>query len=273
MPLPSDLEHITTLARRAGALVRERAGKVARLSKRGGAEAVSEADRASQRMIVEALRARFPNDGIIGEESDAGDVITNLAPRSGNRVWVIDPIDGTNNFLAGLGNYAVCIGLLDAGMPVLGVVYDVQRDQMMAAAKGEGAWCDGNRVTAPTTPLFDGALLMLTSNMLVDGRYPGFAAKWSAATTWKIRILGTSAIECAMVGVGVAHGAITVNGKLWDVVAAAAIAVEAGAIITDLSGKPVFPIDLAGYSGGKVPFVCAGPAAHGQLIDEIRQHP
>ena len=273
MPLPADLEFVIALARRAGALVRERAGKVERLSKRNGAEAVSEADRASQRLIVEGLRGRFPDDGCIGEESDVGDQITNLAPRRGERVWVIDPIDGTNNFLAGLGNYAVCIGLLDHGLPVLGVVYDVARDQLFAAAQGAGAWCDGRQIRVPATPLFDGAILMLTSNLLINGRFPGFASRWVAATTWKVRVLGSSALECAMVGAGVAHGALTINGKLWDVVAPAAVALEAGALLTDLAGVPVFPFNLSGYNGGKVPFLCAGPAAHAQLLGDIRQYP
>lgn len=270
--LPPDLDFVIALARRAGALVREQAGRVERLSKRNGAEAVSEADRASQRLIIDGLRQRFPDDGLIGEESDHGDGITNHPPRAGRRVWVIDPIDGTNNFLAGLGNYAVCIGLLDDGMPTLGVVYDVARDQVMAAARGAGAWSDGVRVQAQTSPLFDGAIFMLTSNMLIGGRLPPYAARWMAQTTWKVRILGSCALECAMVGTGTAHAAITVNGKLWDVAAAAAIAIEAGAIITDLSGRPLFPIDPTGYAGGKVPFLCAGPAAHQTLIDEIRQH-
>jgi len=273
MPLPADLRFVIALARQAGELVRTHAGKVERLSKRNGAEAVSIADRASQRLIVDGLRTRFPEDGFIGEENDNGDTITNLPPRSGQRVWVIDPIDGTNNFLAGLGNYAICIGLLEAGMPILGVVYDVARDQMMAAARGAGAWCDDQPVRAHTSPLFDGAILMLTSNLLINARLPGFASRWMSATDWKIRILGSCALECASVGTGVAHAAITINGKLWDVAAPAAIALEAGAVLTDLAGKPVFPYDLAGYSGEKVPFLCAGPAAHAQLLEEIQLHP
>src|SRR5690606_12785151 len=107
-------------------------------------EAVTEADRAAQRYIVEGLRRRFPRDGIVGEESESGDGITFECPDPGGRVWVIDPIDGTNNFIGGMGHFAICIGLLDRGMPILGAVYDVTRDLMYAAAAGEGAWL-GNR--------------------------------------------------------------------------------------------------------------------------------
>src|SRR5205814_7586472 len=117
-------------------IVLDQFGKVQRLTKRHE-EAVTVADRASQRFIVSNLRKRFEGDGIIGEENETGDAITFECPDPMGRVWVIDPIDGTNNFIAGLGNFAVCIGLMEQGWPVLGVVYDVMRDQMYVAAKGE----------------------------------------------------------------------------------------------------------------------------------------
>src|SRR5881392_1125965 len=143
MSLAHDLQFAADLARQAGKIVLEQYGKVERLTKTHAAakdEAVTEADRASQRLIVAGLRKRFPNDGIIGEESDSGESITFECTNPSGRNWVIDPIDGTNNFIAGLGAFAVCIGLLDAGYPVLGVVYDITRDQMYSAARGEGAW-------------------------------------------------------------------------------------------------------------------------------------
>ena len=73
------------------------------------------------------------------------------------------------------------------------------------------------------------------------------------------------------VALGVAHGAVTLNGKLWDIAAPAAIAIEAGAIVTDPAGRQIFPFDLAGYRGAKVPYVMAGPAAHPQLVKEMRR--
>src|SRR5438874_8751646 len=141
MNLSHDLQHAVELARQAGKIVLEQYGKVERLTKTHAAasdEAVTDADRASQRLIVSGLRRRFPEDGIIGEESDTGESITFECPNPRGRNWVIDPIDGTNNFISGLGAFCVCIGLIDAGMPVLGVVYDVTRDQTYSAAKGAG---------------------------------------------------------------------------------------------------------------------------------------
>src|SRR3954467_11599706 len=169
MNLSHDLQYAAELARGAGKMVLDHYGKVERLTKTHAAaseEAVTDADRASQRFIVAGLRKRFPNDGVIGEESETGESITFECPDPRGRNWVIDPIDGTNNFIAGLGAFAVCIGLLDRGEPVLGVVYDGTRDLTYSAARGEGAWLGTRRLAAPRTPLSDSSMIMSTSNLL-----------------------------------------------------------------------------------------------------------
>jgi myo-inositol-1(or 4)-monophosphatase len=269
-----DLQHAIDLARGAGQLVLKHYGKVKRLTKTHAAanqEAVTEADRAAQRHIVRGLRERFPDDGIIGEESDSGESITFECNNPRGRNWVIDPIDGTNNFIAGMGIFGVCIGLLDAGEPVLGVVYDATRDHMYAAARGQGAWLNERRLRPVATPLGDSSLIMLTSNLLdAGGHAPPWARRWLEQTNWKIRILGSAAIEAVQVAAGVAHGAVTVNGKLWDCVAPAAIVLESGGMLSELSGKPVFPFDLSHYTGAKVPFLAAAPQAHADLLREFR---
>ncbi|MGH7214862.1 MAG: inositol monophosphatase family protein, partial [Tepidisphaeraceae bacterium] len=217
--LHHDLQYAIELARGAGRIILDHFGRVSRLTKTHAAatdEAVTDADRASQRSIVEGLRRRFPHDGIVGEENDTGSAITFECPDPGGRVWVIDPIDGTNNFIAGFPGFAVCIGLLERGEPVLGVVYDVAHDQMYASARGEGAWLGTRRLQVLQTPMDDGSMVMMTSNLLTKGKCPAWASRWISQTNWKIRILGSAALEAVYVASGVAHGAITVNGKLWD---------------------------------------------------------
>jgi myo-inositol-1(or 4)-monophosphatase len=277
MSLTHDLQYATDLARGAGKIILQHYGKVERLTKTHAAassEAVTDADRASQRFIVAGLRKRVPKDGIVGEESETGESITFDCENPRGRNWVIDPIDGTNNFIAGLGNFCVCIGLIDAGSPVLGVVYDVTRDLVYAAAKGEGAWCGSKKLQAPPTPLDEASMIMFTSNLLdSSGHCPDWACQYLAQQTWKLRILGSAALEATYVAAGVAHGAITVNGKLWDVAAAAALVLEAGGVMSDLRGNPIFPFDLANYNGAKVPFLAAGPRAHRPLLDVILNHP
>lgn len=271
--LGHELQYAIELAKGAGKIVLDHYGKVARLTKTHAttsAEAVTDADRASQRFIVAGLKRRYPNDGIVGEENDTGSSITFECPDPGGRVWVIDPIDGTNNFISGLGIFAVCIGLLVEGRPVLGVVYDVTRDLAYAAAAGEGAWLDNKRLRVLDTPLTDSSMLMLTSNLLgKDGLCPDWSKRWIAQTNWKVRMIGSAAMEAVQVAAGVAHGAVTVNGKLWDVAAPAAVVLEAGGILTDLRGEAVFPFDLGHYDGAKVPFIAAGPAAHAELLCEL----
>ena len=273
MPLTDDLSFAADLARSAGEIARSFYGHVDRLTKTHAtttAEAVTEADRATQRLIVERLRDKFPTDGIIGEENDTGDSITFDCRDPMGRNWVIDPIDGTNNYIAGVGIFGVCIGLLDRGVPVLGVVYDITRDQMYRAAKGSGAFLNDKRIEAPRTPLGESSMLMMTSNLLThDGKCPNWAQSWIAQTTWKIRVFGSAALEAVQVAAGVAHGAVTVNGKLWDCVAPAAIVIEAGGLVTDLAGGPIFPFDLRKYAGAKVPYLACGVAAQRELLNEF----
>ncbi|CAN5549211.1 inositol monophosphatase family protein [soil metagenome] len=273
MNLSEDLQLARQLARSAGTIVRDLYGKTDRLTKTHAAatdEAVTEADRASQRLIVAGLRKKYPNDGIVGEESDSGKSITFECTNPQGRNWVIDPIDGTNNFIAGLGAFAVCIGLLDRGEPVLGVVYDVTRDEMYAAARGEGAWRNEKPIRALQSPLGNASLIMMTSNLLdAFGECPAWASRWMGQTDWKLRILGSAALEAVQVAAGIAHGAVTINGKLWDCVAPAAIVIEAGGVMSDLHGKAIFPYDLKNYVGAKVPFLAAGKVAHEQLVCEF----
>src|SRR5688500_15631921 len=276
MSLSHDLQYATELARGAGKIILEHYAKVARLTKTPAAassEAVTDADRASQRSIVAGLRKRFPSDGVIGEESETGESITFECQSPRGRNWVIDPIDGTNNFIAGLGNFCVCIGLLDRGSPILGIVYDVKRDVMYTSARGQGAWGGSRRLRVLDTPLDDSSMLMFTSNLLTQGRCPKWAGEFLAQQAWKLRILGSAALEATYVAAGVAHGAVTVNGKLWDVAAAAALVLESGGVMTDLRGNAIFPFDLAHYNGAKVPFLAAGPRAHRPLLDVILKHP
>lgn len=273
MSLTHDLQYAIDLARGAAKIVLDHYGKVRRLTKRHE-EAVTDADRASQRFIVAGLRRRFPDDGIIGEENETGEAITFDVPDPDRRIWVIDPIDGTNNFIAGLGTFAVCIGLMERGMPVLGVVLDVTRDIVYSAAKGEGTWLGNQRLRALEIPMTDASMIMLTSNLVgPHGRLPGWAVRWLGQTNWKIRMLGSAALEASQVAAGVAHGAVTLNGKLWDVAAPAALVLEAGGLITDLQGKPVFPFDARTYEGAKVPFLAAAPAAQQTLLRELRENP
>lgn len=278
MTLHDDLQLAIDVARGAGEIVRANYGKVERLTKTHASasqEAVTVADRASQRYIVKRLRERFPADGIIGEESDSGTSITVDCPDPAGRVWVIDPIDGTNNFVAGFDYFAVCIALIDKGYPVAGVVYEVCRDRVYSAARGLGAHMDGKPIHVRTTPPDTSSILVVTANMLdKTGRLPGYATKWFGQTDWKLRCLGSAALDAAQVASGAAHAAITTNGKLWDIAAPAAIVLEAGGqVVQPSTGQPVFPFDLRQYAGAKVPFLAGTALSLPPLLEDIRTNP
>jgi myo-inositol-1(or 4)-monophosphatase len=272
-----EIELAERVARRAGELILSLRGRVDRLTKSHAwtsGEAVSEADRASQRLIVAAIRSEFPGDGIVGEESDDGGGITAHIPNPDGRNWVIDPIDGTNNFLAGLGNFCVCVGLMERGHPVVGVVHDPSRDETYAAATGLGARLNDAPIRVSGTGMGEASIVMLTSNLLdPQGRCPGWAIHLLSQTRYKLRILGSAALEAVSVAAGIADAAVTVNGKLWDMCAASAIVLEAGGVVCDLSGNDHYPFDLRGYAGAKTPFVCTTPSSRNELLELIRRMP
>ena len=273
----ADLALAVRLAREAGQVAVSHYGKVERLTKthaRTTDEPVTIADRAAQEVIVAGLRSSHPDDGIIGEESEEGDGITATQLSRRGRNWVIDPIDGTNNFIAGLGNWAVCIGLLEQGMPTVGVVYDVTRQRVYAGAVGIGAMANEDAMHADEEPLSPASILMLTSNLLdAEGRCPRWAMRWISQTDWKVRMLGSAALEAVLVGAGIASGAVTVNGKLWDCVAPSAVTLAAGGRVTRLDGQDLFPFNVDGYDGAKVPFLSSANAeVADELVREMREH-
>jgi len=216
---------------------------------------VTIADREAERMIRAVLEQQRPQDGVVGEEYGA-------VRADAEWVWVIDPIDGTNNFIAGLGCYAVCIGLVEDGHPVAGVVHDVARDEVWYAHRGHGAFRDGRGIACASGPLGDATLVMLSSNLIVPGGgLPSWLMPFFSDQPFKLRILGSAALEAVSVADGTAHAAVTLNGKLWDIAAPAAIVAEAGGHLLRPDGGPLCPFRTAGYAGEKVPFVVTAPNA------------
>src|SRR5258706_1792123 len=124
------------LARDAGKLAHGAFGTSA-TSMKGRHDVVTAMDREVERFIRGAIAKRFPGDAIIGEE-DGGS--------AGERLWLIDPIDGTANYARGLPRYCVSIGYLEHGVPTIGAIYDPSHDWLYSAARGEGAWRDGERM-------------------------------------------------------------------------------------------------------------------------------
>ncbi|HYO82837.1 MAG TPA: inositol monophosphatase family protein, partial [Bryobacteraceae bacterium] len=149
--LPATVESAAAIAREAGAILLQYLNRVS-FELKGEYDLVTEADRASERLIVERLRAAFPDHGIIGEEG------TDHAPSSEYR-WYVDPLDGTTNFAHGFPMFNVTLGLERGDELIGGVIYDPLRDEMFTAEKGGGAFLNGNRISVSSASRVEDSLV------------------------------------------------------------------------------------------------------------------
>jgi myo-inositol-1(or 4)-monophosphatase len=192
---------------------------------------VSRADRESERAIVETLLGRHPGDGILGEEG---------ASRQGasGREWVIDPLDGTSNFIAGFPFWCVSIAAREAGRVVAGVVWDPLRQEMYAAEHGGGAFRNGQRIRVTERSSAAGAFLAtgfpFRAHEKIDRYLAIFRSLFLQAKA--IRRAGSAALDLAHVAAGVFDGFFEFRLSPWDIAAGAVLIEEAGGVLRDFEG-------------------------------------
>ncbi len=227
---------------------------------KGPGDRVTDVDVAIQARLVERIRECFPDDGIVAEEGLA------LDPGAREFVWVVDPLDGTNNFALGIPCFAVSIGLLRHGLPHVGVVHDPSTGFTCSAMRGYGAVADGRVLTLPARSL------TAASNVAV--RVPLDAELAPATIGWlrryKLRGFGSVALHLAYAALGALDVVLDHTASLWDVAAGAALLLEAGGTITDPRGQPVFPPAAAAYGGSPTPFLAGNTAAHAEALADCR---
>jgi fructose-1,6-bisphosphatase/inositol monophosphatase family enzyme len=259
----NDLSFAKALAVTAGRLLMDRYEKVERVDYKSARDIVTEVDHLSEQLIIDAIRARFPDDAILAEESGEHATRTGHAPTTGRgRVWIIDPIDGTINYANGIPFFCVSIGLAVDGSPAAGVVLDPTRNELFAAtADGPAMLNDYPIAVSEKDKLSDFVI-----QMALSGRA---AATRSRAVRKEIRIsrsMGSSALALAYVGNGRFDAFIQQGGMSnWDVAAGGLIAERAGAIVTDLQGGAWFDVG----KGTRTVSVVAAPAAHQSRILEL----
>ena len=252
----AELAFATALAGRAGELLVERYEKVERIDFKSAKDVVTEVDHLSEALIIDAIRAAFPGDGIIAEESGEHVTAAGNAPTAGiGRAWVIDPLDGTINYANGIPFFCVSIGLVEAGRPVVGVIHDPIRGETYAASEGGPATLDGQPIRASVKDkLSDFVISMALAGPAVLSR--------ARAVRKAIRVsrsMGSAALALAYVGNGRFDAFVQQGGlSSWDIAAAGLIAERAGAIVTDLAGGPWFDLARRPRSIG----VLAAPAGH-----------
>jgi len=233
-PLRGELAAACRAARAAGQAAMRFYGRARAVEKEGGSP-VTEADHAANRVIVEALASAFPGDAILSEES--ADSAARLAAE---RVWIVDPLDGTREFLAQNGEFAVMIGLAVGGRAVLGAVYQPADDVLFAAAEGEGASITRGGETVPLRCGEPGAegLRLVGSRSHPD---PLLARMQEALGITDVRPSGSVGVKCGSIALG--ERDLYVHPvpylKEWDTCAPEAILREAGGEVTDCRGEPL----------------------------------
>ncbi|MBI4527932.1 MAG: 3'(2'),5'-bisphosphate nucleotidase CysQ [Deltaproteobacteria bacterium] len=221
-----ELQLAEAAAREAGSIIMALFGKDYRIEQKGKNNPVTTADLEANRRIREIILGRYPEDAWLSEEDR-----DNLRRLNSRRVWVVDPIDGTREFIEGVPQFAVSIGLVLEGRSVLGVVYNPAEDQLYLAARGSGAQLNGQSVEVSSRKEVQGARL-LVSRSEPRRKFQPFAELCS------VEPVGSIAYRLAMVAGGGGDGTLTFRSlREWDVCAGTLIVEEAGGVVTDGRGK------------------------------------
>ncbi|MFO1078840.1 MAG: inositol monophosphatase [Planctomycetota bacterium] len=225
--------------------------------RKGEGDFVTAVDLRIERRLRRQLSALLPEAGFLGEETASADLDREC-------IWVVDPIDGTSNFAAGLPHHAVAVALLVAGDPVLGVAHCAPEQALYVARRGAGTTRNGRRLRIRAAGVDDAAIIGCQWHRgQQDLR---FLARLQRSGC-RIRTLGSTVTQLADVAAGRLVGNVQEQGRIWDFAAAGLIVEEAGGRFTDWRGRPVFPLrDLAAEH---TPTVAGAPGAHGELLRRL----
>lgn len=223
---------------------------------KGEADFVTEVDREAERAIVETLRRATPEAVVLGEE---------LSPSAGDAplVWVVDPLDGTTNYLHRYPAYAVSVAAVVEGTPAAGVVIDVERDLMYHATTGSGAWCGERRLAVSSVSDAARALIGTGFPFKVPHLLPRYLRQFTTVlrSTAGIRRAGSAALDLVDVAIGRFDGFWELYLAPWDVAAGTVLVREAGGLVTDEAGDP----RVVGHGA----IVAGNPAIHPWLLDVL----
>jgi myo-inositol-1(or 4)-monophosphatase len=225
---------ISQLARRVGLILKREFSANARIAWREKAKSqiVTKADLLANRLILKAIRARFPAHGILSEE-------TGRSGRKSDYLWVVDPLDGTTNFTVKQPFFAVSIGLVYREEPILGVIYSPMLDELFSAERGKGSRLNNRPIHVSDTGKLNQAFL----TFCYGSRLPDLKRAIHLFTSLKLtgedfRQFGSASLESAYVASGRTEAIIIPGAHAWDVAAGAVIVREAGGRVTDFHDQP-----------------------------------
>jgi myo-inositol-1(or 4)-monophosphatase len=231
-PLTDWLRTCEAAARAGGAQLREWRGRF-QTREKGVCDLVTDADFASQTVIRELIAAQFPDHIFVGEEQEIGPI----PPRDDQVAWIVDPLDGTTNYVHDYPNYAVSVAAARGSEILVGVIYDPLRDQCFSAAAGRGAWCNGTPLKTSLTARLIDSLVGVSLPARVERHSPDLLDFIEIVQICQsIRRSGSAALNLAHVASGALDAFWASHIHPWDVAAGVLLIREAGGIVTGRNG-------------------------------------
>lgn len=232
-------------AAKAGEWIKSKLGNYEKLDiKTSSHDLVTEVDKGAEKLIRRLIMTHFPDHSFLGEESTgvgaaAATSALNEVKQS-DYLWIVDPIDGTTNFVHGLPLYSVSIALAHKGEVIVGVIYDPARDELFVAEKGKGAYVHGVRMKVSQEENLESSLIATgfptDRDVLLPLNLAGIQAV--APRVRNIRTIGSAALSLAYVATGRLSGFWELNLNAWDLAAGVLLIQESGGKVTDTAGNP-----------------------------------
>jgi myo-inositol-1(or 4)-monophosphatase len=247
-------------ARRAGSIITRASEDIGSLTvnDKGYNDFVTEVDLASEKEIIRVLKASYPEHAFLGEE-------TGLSNQADN-IWIIDPLDGTTNFLHGFPQYCVSIALEEKGEITQAVIYDPNRNDLFTATKGQGAYLNQRRMRVSNKSKLKESILGTGFPFRDFQHLPVYLKIFEEVVrgTSGIRRPGSAALDLAYVAAGWFDGFFEINLSKWDIAAGGLLVTEAGGIVSDFSEKDGW------LESGNI--VATNPKIYDPLIKIIQSH-
>ena len=220
-------------AREAGKFLLDNFGKISQIKKKGDRDFATNLDREAEAMIIEKIKACFPDHGILAEESGKSGA-------DNEYIWIIDPLDGTHNFMRNIDIFGVSIGVVHKQKDfIAGVIYMPKDDELYSAEKGAGAYKNNKKISVSSRADLKECSLAFDSSIRYSPKPMLSALGDLAKEVFNIRMLGSSARHLSYIAEGVLDAAVEFHDRPWDFAAGVCLIEEAGGILSDLKGAPL----------------------------------
>jgi myo-inositol-1(or 4)-monophosphatase len=256
------LDAVEAIARIGAASLMEhwRSLKAEQVTQKARNDLVSAADHASEKAILAAIGERFPDHNVLSEETGWSRGSTE------EPTWIVDPLDGTTNFVHGLPQFAISVAVAAQGVVESGVILDPVKDDVFRAARGHGMWWNGRRCGISDRAGLEGALLAtgfpFKAHRLLDPYLAIFRDVFLRSKA--IRRPGAAALDLAYTACGIFDGFFEFKLSPWDVAAGTLMVEEAGGVVSDMDGGDSF------MASGNV--LCGTPGVHSELLEVVQAH-